>query len=190
MRHPADFFETIAALSPLTMDSRKAIAKVLVKKEAEKGETLVKEGSVCNYLYFIEAGLTRTYYYKDNRYITDWISTEGAFACSIVSFISRRPDRRGIEALEKSVLYGLPYYELEQLCARYHDVERLVRVLVSSGLIQMQQRFDDLHFSTATERYRKLIDETPSLVQRVPLGILASYLGMSQETLSRIRAQI
>lgn len=185
----ANFFETIAAFGPMTEQSREALASILVKKEAVKGQTLVKEGSVCNFLYFIESGLTRTYYFKDGKYITDWISIEGTFACSIVSFISRKPDRRGIEALEQSVLWGLSYYELEQLCRKHHDIEHFVRLLVSSGLIQMQQRFDDLHFATAAERYKRLLDENPALVQRVPLHILASYLGMTQETLSRVRGQ-
>ena len=186
----ADFFDSILAFGPLSVEARNALRSILVRKEAQKGEVLVKEGSVCNYLYFVESGLTRTYYYKEDRYVTDWISMEGMFACSIMSFISRQPDRRGIETLEESVLYGLPYYETEQLCARHHDVERLMRRLVSHGLIQVQQRFDDLHFSTAFERYRKLIERTPGLLQRVPLGMLASYLGMSQETLSRIRRQV
>jgi hypothetical protein len=63
-------------------------------------------------------------------------------------------------------------------------------MILSSGLIQMQQRFDDLHFATALQRYRKLIDNNPTFVNRVPLGMIASYLGITQETLSRIRSQL
>jgi hypothetical protein len=76
------------------------------------------------------------------------------------------------------------------LYAQYHEIEKLGRLLVSGGLVQMQQRFDDLHFSTALQRYKNIIENHPTLVERVPLGILASYLGMSQETLSRMRSQI
>jgi signal-transduction protein with cAMP-binding, CBS, and nucleotidyltransferase domain len=184
------FFDTIAGFTTLTKEGEETLASILKIEEVEKGQTLVKENSVCNYIYFIGEGLTRTYYYKDGKDVTDWISTEGTFACSIVSFITRNPDRRGIETLEDSTLFSLQYYELEQLYTKNHDIERLGRLIVSSGLVQLQQRFDDLHFATASERYKKIMDENPSLIQRVPLGMLASFLGVTQETLSRIRSQI
>jgi CRP-like cAMP-binding protein len=184
------FFNTISQLATLTLESKEALSAILKKQEVPKGRMLVKENSVCNHLFFIEKGLTRTFYYKDGKDITDWISMEGTFAVSIISFISRRPDRRGIETLEDCSLHTLQYYELEQLCAKYHDIEHMIRVLISSGMILSQQRFDDLHFATAAERYQRVLTETPSLIQRVPLGMLASYLGITQETLSRIRSNL
>lgn len=183
------FFDTVSQLTHLEPESRDALASALKLKELERGELLLNVDTVCNHVFYIENGLTRTFYYKDGRDVTDWISTEGTFACSIVSFISRQPDRRGIEALEKCRIYSLHYNDLENLYGKYHDIERLGRLLISMGLIQLQKRFDDLHFATARERYMQILTETPSLVQRVPLGILASFLGITQETLSRIRSQ-
>lgn len=78
---------------------------------------------------------------------------------------------------------------LEQLYISFHEIERMGRLIVSYGLTLMQQRFDDLHFASAAERYEKLLQTNPSLLQRVSLGHIASYLGITQETLSRIRAQ-
>lgn len=184
------FFEVVSQLSTLSAESRLALSGILKRHDLKKGHILIHQNSVCNYLYFVESGLTRTYYYNDGKDITDWISPENTFACSIVSFISRKPDRRQIELLEPSVLWSLQYYEAEQLCAKHHDIEHMIRLLVSSGLIQLQQRFDDLHFATALQRYQTLMKEAPSLIQRVPLGMIASYLGITQETLSRIRSQI
>lgn len=183
------FFDTVSQLTHLAEESRDAMAAVLREKTLERGEVLLNVDTVCNHVFYIESGLTRTFYYKDGRDVTDWISTEGTFACSIVSFITRQPDRRGIEALEKCRVYSLHYNDLEELYTRYHDIERLGRLLVSMGLVQLQKRFDDLHFATARERYMQILTETPSLVQRVPLGMLASFLGITQETLSRIRSQ-
>jgi CRP-like cAMP-binding protein len=185
-----NFFKTISEFSPLSQESRKAFTLVMKSQELPAGHILLKPHSVCNYLYFIEQGLTRTFYYKEDKDVTDWISPENAFAVSIVSFITRKPDRRGIELLEDSRLNSIHHDELEKLCSRYHDIEKITRHLVSSGLIQLQEKFDDLHFSTASQRYQMLITKHPTFIQRVPLGMIASYLGITQETLSRIRAQI
>lgn len=174
-------------LPPLSPESKQAMENILQTFEYKKHEIILKEDSTCHYLYFVASGATRTFYYKDGKDITDWISMENTFACSIVSFITRKPDIRGIEALEASTLYALPYEGLEQLYKQYHEIEHIGRVITSQGLVQMQQRFDDLHFKTAAQRYENLIRETPDIVLRFPLGIIASYLGITQETLSRIR---
>jgi CRP-like cAMP-binding protein len=183
------FFSYIANFVKLDDDSRDALAAALQPLELPKGYQLLRPGGICHHLYFIEKGLTRTYYLKDGKDITDWISTEGTIAVSIVSFLTLQPDVRGIELLEPSTLFALGRSDLENLYSRFHDIERLGRLLVSGGILQLQQRFDDLHFATAHQRYQQLIDTTPSLINRVPLGMIASYLGITQETLSRIRAQ-
>lgn len=184
------FFNILSGTIRLTPESRDALSAIARVKEVGKGTLLVREGSVCPYVYYIERGLTRTFYDKEGKDITDWISMDGDFAVSIVSFLTGMPDRRGIETLEPCLLYAFHHDDLERLYDRYHPLERLGRMLVSQGLIQMQQRFDALHFATARERYARLLAEKPDLLLRVPLGILASFLGITQETLSRIRSQV
>lgn len=184
------FFETVAQFVELSPKSKEALASILQLMEFPKGHVLVRQNTTCHYLYFIEKGLTRTYYFKDEKDVTDWISAENMFAVSLISFITGKPDRRGIELLEDSVLWAIPHDEFEQLCIQFHDIERFGRLLGNFGIIQVQQRFDDLHFATALERYQTLMDHNPTFIQRVPLGIIASYLGITQETLSRIRSQI
>jgi signal-transduction protein with cAMP-binding, CBS, and nucleotidyltransferase domain len=184
------FFQTVAQFTQLSADSRQAFSSVLKRFEFPKGHLLVKPNSICNYLYFIESGLSRTFYYKDGKDVTDWISAENSFACSIISFITRKPDIRAIELLEPSILFSLHNEDMEKLCSGYHDIENFVRNLVSFGLVQLQQKFDDLHFASALQRYQTLMAGNPGFIQRVPLGMIASYLGITQETLSRIRSQI
>ena len=141
------FFKTIGQFIELNETSKAALAKILVYHEYPKGHILLKPNAICNHIYFIESGLTRTFYLKDDKDVTDWLSHEGTFACSIVSYINRRPDRRGIELLEDSVLWSLQYYEIEELCKQHHEIERMGRFIVSFGLTQLQKRFDDLHFA-------------------------------------------
>ncbi|HEY4324743.1 MAG TPA: Crp/Fnr family transcriptional regulator [Mucilaginibacter sp.] len=184
------FFKAVAPFVNLSEKSKLALTSVMKRMEFPKGKVLVEPNSICSHLYFIEKGLTRTFYFKDGKDITDWLSAENTFAVSVISFITRKPDRRAIELLEPSVLLSIQFDELENLCNEYHDIERMTRYLVSFGLVQLQQKFDDVHFETALHRYKNLMATNPTLLQRVPLGMIASYLGVTQETLSRIRSQI
>ncbi|NSL87854.1 Crp/Fnr family transcriptional regulator [Chitinophaga sp. Mgbs1] len=183
-----DFFETIKSFITLSADSREALASVMKRSELPKGTVLVHPGSICKYIYYIEKGLTRTWYVKDGKDVTDWISVERTFATSIVSFVTGQPDIRGIELLEPAIIWAIGHDDIQRLYDSSHEIERFGRLLVSLGLVQMQQRFDELHFATARDRYRRLMEQHPGIIQRAPLGIIASYLGITQETLSRIRA--
>jgi CRP-like cAMP-binding protein len=188
--HPMErFFVAINQFLHLSNDGKEALASILGPLELPKGRTLIHANTICENAYFIEEGLARTFYIKNGKDVTDWLAAENSFVVSIVSFLTQKPDRRSVELLEDSRLWALPYKQLEQLYKTSHEIERLGRLLVSYGLILVQQRFDDLHFATAKERYQKLLRENPSFIQRVPLSIIASYLGITQETLSRIRAK-
>lgn len=186
----SNLFQTLDQIHKLSDESKAAFAAITQTRELPKGFTLLHPGAVCNHMFFIQKGLSRTFYLKDGKDVTDWISLENTFAVSIISFITRQPDRRGIELLEDSTIIEIPYVQLEQLYPKYRDIETLGRLLSNFGLVQLQMRFDELHFASAAERYKKFVERNPSALQRVPLGIIASFLGITQETLSRIRAQI
>lgn len=181
------FFSEISKFVNLGIEASQALEGIIQHKNFLRKQLIVKPYSVCNYVYFVESGLLRTFYEKDGKDVTDWLSPENTFSCSILSFINRVPDRRGIEAIEDSEVSALHFDDLNRLYDQYHDVERLGRKLYGLGVTQVQQRFDDVHFSSASERYKKLMETNPTLIQRTPLSMIASYLGISQETLSRIR---
>jgi CRP-like cAMP-binding protein len=183
------FFGAINQFIQLSDEGREALSSILVPLNLPKGRTLIQANTICEHVYFIEEGLARTWYIKNGKDVTDWLAAENSFVVSIVSFLTQQPDRRSVELLEPSFLWGLSYKELERLYWQSHEIERLGRLLVGHGLVLVQQRFDDLHFSTAQERYRKLMHENPTFIQRVPLQMVASYLGITQETLSRIRSK-
>lgn len=182
------FFKTIAQFIKLSDAGKAALAAILQNETWPKGHLLLKPKTICRRIYFIERGLTRTFYFKDGKDITDWLSAETDFAGSMISFLTQMPDIRGIELLEPSVLWSFSHGDLKKLYDQHHEIERLGRLLTTHAYILVQQRFDESIFTTATERYNKLLQTNPSLIRRVPLGIIASYLGVTQETLSRIRA--
>ena len=184
------FFQTVSQFTHLSAESKQEFSERLKISEFPKGHILLQQDKICNYLYFVDTGLARTFYLKDGKDVTDWFSVENSFAVSPISFITRQPDRRAIELLEPSVIYSLHYNDMETLSRKHHDIENFYRHLVSSGMVQLLQKIDAFHFSTALQRYQTLMATNPTIIQRVPLGMIASYLGITQETLSRIRSQI
>lgn len=155
--------------------------------EQEKGRHLLREGAVSDYFYFIEQGAARIYYHKKDREITEWLALGPNFFFSIRSFFERTPSHLSIHLLENAQLWLLHHDDLMQLSAQYHEVEKLQRRIVTRSLILSQIRMESIQFESAQQRYQRLITQNPDIVQRVPLAYIASFLGITQETLSRVR---
>lgn len=184
------FFDSIAPFVKLSAESRQALLSLMKKESLPKGHVLVPCGDICRNVYYIEKGLARTFYLKDGKEVTDRFRAENMFTCSMSGHVTNTPDGRQIELLEPSIIWSLPYSELEKLYDRYHEIERLGRYLITQEMVEMHRRLTELQFMTAQERYNTLLLNDPSLLQRVPLGLISSYLGITQETLSRIRAKV
>lgn len=152
-----------------------------------KNDYLLTEGKICRNLYFLQQGALRGYYNLDGKEITHWFAFEEDFVTSFHSFITQKPAVENIQLLEASVLWCISKDKLTRLLNQYHDVERLVRIAYEKYYIRLEERFVNAHFKTAAERYQDLLQQTPHILERVPLGHIASYLGISQETLSRVR---
>ena len=189
MIKPVSFFDSISHLVKISPESRQVLLSHMIKEKLPKGYVLVPMGSICRNVYYLENGLTRTFYIKDDKEITERFCAENSFTCSMAGYLTNTPDNRQIELLEPSTIWFMPYTELEKLYDAHHDIERLGRQLITQDLITMHQRLTDIQFMTAQERYSKFITAYPSLSQRISLGHISSYLGITQETLSRIRSK-
>jgi CRP-like cAMP-binding protein len=154
-----------------------------------KNELLLSEGRICRHLYFLEKGAIRGFYNLDGKEITHWFGFENDFVTSFHSFITGEPALENIQLMEGSVLWAIPKETLNELLSKHHEVERLVRIAYEKYYIRLEERFVNAQFKTATERYENLLQHSPFILERVPLGFIASYLGISQETLSRIRSK-
>lgn len=139
--------------------------------------------------YFINSGLLRVFYKKDDKEITDNFSSEGEWITSIYSFMKNVPDNCYIQTLEKSELISINILQLEKCFWDFPEMERFGRILISSYFLEQSERIISLQFHSAKERYEFFIKTGKNKIQRVPLNMLASYLGMTQETLSRVRAE-
>jgi CRP-like cAMP-binding protein len=156
--------------------------------ELPKDFLLLREKEVSDYLYFVEKGIARIYYYKNGKEITEWIALDEQFFFSITSFFQRTPSYLIIQTLEPSLVYGIHHNDLMQLAAQHHDIETLFRKMLTRSLILSQIRMDAIQFETAQQRYEKLLLQNPDIIKRVPLSYIASFLGVTLETLSRIRS--
>jgi CRP-like cAMP-binding protein len=166
-----NFLKAINQITYLNESAARELKEILFTEEHLKGHILVKPNTVSKTAYFVEKGFTRTFYCDNNgKDITDWFSPEGTLACSIVSFVAQKPDRRGIELLEDSTLTAFRYEDIETLCRKFHQIEHLIRILVTQGLISLQKKLDDLHFASAHKRYENLIESMPFILQRAQLG--------------------
>ena len=155
-----------------------------------KNEYLITEGKTCRHLYFLQQGALRGYYTLEGKEITHWFAFENDFVTSFHSFITQQPSVENIQLLEGSVLRRISKEILDGLLSEYREIEKLVRVVYENYYIRLEERFINSHFKTASERYQDLLTQSPHIIERAPLGYIASYLGISQETLSRTRTRI
>ncbi len=171
-------------LATATKEAFKEIAKVSSYK---KGTAIVKEGQYSDKLYFIASGCARAYYLKEGKDITDWFAFENKFISAINSFFQGVPSPHYVEVLEDTVFLEISRDEVELLSAKYPDLNTLGRIAVTTTMLELQQRIVALQFETAQQKYENLLQIFPEITQRVPLMHIASYIGITLETLSRIR---
>jgi CRP-like cAMP-binding protein len=178
----------ITGISPLSAESMKEYLAAWKHWSVPKDHFLLREHAVADYIYFIEKGVARIYYYKNGKEITEWLALDEQFFLSITSFFERVPSHLIIQTIEPSSVYGIHHNDFMALADKFHDVERLLRKMVTSSLILSQIRMDSIQFESAQQRYKRLLEFSPRIVQRVPLTYIASFLGITLETLSRIRS--
>jgi CRP-like cAMP-binding protein len=174
----------------LSAEAQHALHDCFEQVVLNKNDYLLNEGSICRHLYFVQQGALRGYYMLDGKEVTHWFGFEKDFVTSFHSFITQEPAVENIQLLEGCLLWAISKETLAGLFNQFHEIERLVRIATEKYYIRLEERFVNSHFKTATERYEHLLEQQPHIVERVPLGHIASFLGISQETLSRIRSKL
>lgn len=175
--------------STMTHEELDTLESILVPKKYAKGEMILKEGEVCESIYYIDKGLIRQFYYKNEKELTEHIGADGEIFMCIESLFKEEPTKLQVEALEPTIVYLIPKYRLEQVALHNVNIQILYRKILEESLIISQVHADLLRFETAQNRYQRLCKMKPQVVLRAPLVYIASYLQMTPETLSRVRAQ-
>jgi CRP/FNR family transcriptional regulator, anaerobic regulatory protein len=170
--------------------TKTALSQIVIKKEFSKGHILLQQDKVCKNLYLVESGFLRGFYFQDGKDKTLWFASENDIVTSMYSFITQKPSLEIIEIMDTSILYCINYEQLQNLYKTYSELNLIGRLLTEKYYIELEERTLSLQFQTAEERYRHLLENKPNLLQKASLGQIASYLGISQETLSRIRRRI
>jgi CRP-like cAMP-binding protein len=172
---------------PLGDEAWADLKKVIEPKELKRKEHFLYQGDICKHLGFITKGYVRLYFVKDGDEITKDFNFENSFCGSYASFSLKQPSRFNIIAMEQVKLYMLGREDLFQLFDKYPSLQKLGRLSMEYMFIRKEMREASFLLDTAEQRYEDLLKQYPKITQRVPLKYLASYLGITAETLSRIR---
>lgn len=173
----------------LSEAAEQAILQIASFKEVPKGEVILKEGKTCKHMYFLTTGTVRTYFYLKGKDITHWIYPDQMLFTSWTSFILQKPATEYLETIEDASFVSIPYDNWQNLYLKFPELERFGRLIIEEQMAMIDEFYKGYYFLTAKEKYNLLIDAYPSIVQRANLGYIASMLGISQETLSRIRGK-
>lgn len=174
---------------PISWEAFEAIAEISTIVNIKKGKDLQLIGHTCRTIYFINQGAARIYYYKDQNDITESFAFEGDIIARVESLFTGNPSKKAIQALEDTEVVAIQATPLFRLYDRFTEIERLFRKIFELAYVDTVNRMESIQFHSAEERYTDLLNSAPLLVQRIPLKHVASYLGITQVSLSRIRGQ-
>lgn len=178
------YFSKYNALSENAINAISEISKLV---NIKKNQDLQSIGHTCRTIYFIKKGVARIYYYKDDIEITECFAFENAIIARVESLFTGKPSRKAIQMIEDSELIAISSVKLFDLYDTFPEIERLLRKIFESAYVDTVNRVESIQFHSAEERYNALLKENPNVLLRVPLKYIASYLGITQVSLSRIR---
>lgn len=177
-----------AFLATFSPDCQHELTQAASRQVVKKGDFLLRQGEVCRYSFTLEAGIARKYYLKDGVEVTTELGFAEDLLVSFGSYAHQSPSTEFIQALTDCTVLRLSHRDFERLKAVHPRLLELDLLLTEYYALQLEERLNHLQFRSARERYDRLMTRHPHLVRQISVTYLASYLGITLETLSRIRA--
>jgi len=171
-------------LSEKTVTSLRPLLSVV---HLPKKQVLVREKQFCSKIYLIQKGASRSFYLHNGREVHTWFAFEGEVIGSLRNF-NNQPSRESIVLVEDSVLIAFDIPGIKILMEQQIEVANFVNIAILEYASFLEDRLFDLHLKSASEKFNALLKHEAEIFQRIPLTYIASYLGISRETLSRLRA--
>lgn len=190
MTHNDDIINSLKQLTGFTDSELKIVLKYFETKSIKKKTTLLHAGKIANEVYFLSRGCIRLFCLKDGKEITTYFFTENMFAGTYDSFISRRPCLYSIETLEDCFLHSLSYEALQELYLVFPKMNEFVRKSIEERFVILHDLFTSYILNSPEERYISLLNDRPGLLNRIPQHQIASFLGITPVSLSRIRNRL
>jgi CRP-like cAMP-binding protein len=185
------YFQNFNTKVPLTEEEQELIKNYLTVKKIRKRQYLLQEGDVCKCVAFVEKGALRLYRINEDgsEHIVAF-ALEGSFITDLYSFLTNEPSMYNIDAIEDSELVLITKGPSDELRRRSSKYQEFIFQITSDAYIQLEKRITSTISLSIEERYKELIANNPDIIQRVPQHMIASYMGLNPETLSRVRRRI
>lgn len=177
-------FKNFGCISP---EAELDFQKRIVRQERKKGSFYIKEGQTSSGLFIIEKGLVRMFYRKGDKEINSLFALENEVITSSRTLFFELPAKENIQFMEDSIIHSISRKDLYELCNLYPEINTIERLATEAYSVALEDRIFSLQTLSSTERYDELVRDNPQILQRVSLGHIASYLGVTIETISRIR---
>lgn len=184
-----DIFTYLDEVYRIEAASRAQLATIVHTQRFGRNAYVQQPGNSCRTVYFMTKGAARIFYYKDDTDITEHFAFAGQLIVRAESLFTGKPTPKGIQVLEEAEVASIDAAKLFALYDTHRDIERLFRLIFEREYVAVLRRVESFQFKSATERYVDLLNET-DLVAKIPLKYIASYLGITQVSLSRIRATL
>lgn len=175
--------------SPLDKEAADELFREIKTKSFKKGEAIVKKGEICKHLFFLDEGLAKICFVKDDKEFVMRFFSEQRLFTVFDSYLTQTPSEFLLVALEPTTLTMISHEKMEALCKKYHCMETFLRKLISITPVRMMKRISEMLEENAASRYNIFVKEYSAILQRISLRDIANYLGITQQSLSRIRTK-